>query len=157
MGLALGMEELQLGAFKRTDTYESINHSVVSDSLQLHGLQSARLLWPWGSPSKNTRVGSHGLPQGIFLTQGSNLGLLHQQADSSPSEPPKKPSGSYSLVALTLKDLPVNAGGSVSIPGLGRSPGEGHSYPLQYSCSETPMARGAWQNTVLWSFRVRLD
>ena len=31
MGLALGMEELQLGAFERTDTYESINHSVVSN------------------------------------------------------------------------------------------------------------------------------
>ena len=31
-----------------------------------------------------------------------------------------------------------------SIPGLGRSPGEGHSNPLQYSCLETPMDRGAW-------------
>ena len=65
--------------------------------------------------------------------------------------------GSHSLVALTLKDLPANSGDRGSIPGSGRFPGEGHGYPLQYSCSENPMARGAWQTTVLWSCRVRLD
>ena len=36
----------------------------------------------------------------------------------------------------------------VLIPGLGRSPGEGNSYPLQYSGLEIPMDRGAWQATV---------
>ena len=36
-----------------------------------------RPLCPWDSPGKNTRVGSHSLLQGIFFTQGSNLGLLH--------------------------------------------------------------------------------
>ena len=35
-----------------------------------------------------------------------------------------------------------------SIPGLGRSPGEGHGNPLQYSCLENPMDRGAWWATV---------
>ena len=35
-----------------------------------------------------------------------------------------------------------------SIPGSGRSPGEGHGNPLQYSCLETPMDRGVWQATV---------
>ena len=35
-----------------------------------------------------------------------------------------------------------------SIPGSGRSPGEGLSNPLQYSCLENPMDRGAWQATV---------
>ena len=35
-----------------------------------------------------------------------------------------------------------------SIPGLGRSPGEGNSNPLQYSCLENPMDRGAWRATV---------
>ena len=35
-----------------------------------------------------------------------------------------------------------------SIPGLGRAPGGGHSHPLQYSCLEKPMERGAWQATV---------
>jgi len=34
-------------------------------------------------------------------------------------------------------------------PGLGRSSGEGHGNPLQYSCLENPMHRGAWQATVL--------
>ena len=35
-----------------------------------------------------------------------------------------------------------------SIPGLGRCPGGGHGNPLQYSCLENPMERGAWQATV---------
>ena len=35
-----------------------------------------------------------------------------------------------------------------SIPGLARSPGEGHGNPLQYSCLENPMDRGTWQTTV---------
>ena len=38
-----------------------------------------------------------------------------------------------------------NAGDLGSIPGLGRSPGEGNSSPLQYSCLENPMNREAWQ------------
>ena len=37
-----------------------------------------------------------------------------------------------------------------SVPGLGRSPGGGHGNPLQYSCLENPMDRGAWQATVHW-------
>ena len=37
-----------------------------------------------------------------------------------------------------------NAGDPGSIPGLGRSPGEGNGNPLQYSCLENPMDRGAW-------------
>ena len=41
-----------------------------------------------------------------------------------------------------------NAGDPGSIPGLGRSPGEGNGNPLQYSCLENPMDRGAWQATV---------
>ena len=35
-----------------------------------------------------------------------------------------------------------------SVPGLGRSPGEGNGYPLQYSCLENPMDGGAWLATV---------
>ena len=41
-----------------------------------------------------------------------------------------------------------NAGDVGSVPGLGRSPGEGNSNPLQYSCLEKPMDRGSWQATV---------
>ena len=54
-----------------------ISCSVVSNSLRPHGLQPARFLCPWDSPGKNTKAGSHSLLQGIFPTQGSNLGLLH--------------------------------------------------------------------------------
>ena len=41
-----------------------------------------------------------------------------------------------------------NAGDPGSIPGLGRSPGEGNGSPLQYSYLENPMDRGAWQAIV---------
>ena len=51
-------------------------HSV-SDSLWPHGLQSARFLCPWDFPGKNTGEDSHSLPQGIFLTQGSNPSLSY--------------------------------------------------------------------------------
>ena len=43
------------------------------------------------------------------------------------------------------KESAHNAGDSGSIPGLGRSPGEGNGYPLQYSCLEKSMVRGVWQ------------
>ena len=46
------------------------------------------------------------------------------------------------------KESTCNAGDLGSIPGLGRSPGEGHGNPLQYSCVENSMDRGAWWATV---------
>ena len=46
-------------------------------TLQPHRMWPARLLCPWNSPGKNTEVGCHSLLQGIFLTQGSGLGLPH--------------------------------------------------------------------------------
>ena len=46
------------------------------------------------------------------------------------------------------KESAYNAGDLGSIPGLGRSPGEGNGYPPQYSYLENPMDRGAWQATV---------
>ena len=50
-----------------------------------------------------------------------------------------------------VKNLPAKAGDirdMGSIPGSGRSPGGGHGNPLQYSCLENPMDRGAWWATV---------
>ena len=47
-----------------------------------------------------------------------------------------------------VKNPPANAGDSGSIPGLGRSSGEGSGNQLQYSYLENPMDRGAWQGTV---------
>ena len=53
---------------------ESESRLAVSDYLRPHGLYS-----PWNSPGQNTGVGSLSLLQGIFPTQGSNLGLLHRR------------------------------------------------------------------------------
>ena len=47
-----------------------------------------------------------------------------------------------------VKESVCNVGDPGSIPGLGRSPGDGNGNPLQYSCLENPMDRGAWQATV---------
>ena len=46
------------------------------------------------------------------------------------------------------KESACNAGNLGSIPGSGRSRGEGNGNPLQYSCLENPMDRGAWQAAV---------
>ena len=62
--------------------------------------------------------------------------------------------------ALVVKNLPANAGDMRdmgSIRGSGGSPREGHGNPLQCSCLENPMDRGAWWATVLESQRVRHD
>ena len=51
-----------------------------------------------------------------------------------------------------VKNLPVNAGDLGSIPGSGRSLGEGNGKPLQYSYLKNSMDRGAWQGvTVSWA------
>ena len=70
-----------------------------------------------------------------------------------------------SQVALVVKNPPANAADirdMVSIPGLGGSPGGGHGKPLQYSCLENPMDRGAWKATVhrvalSWTWLKRLS
>ena len=46
------------------------------------------------------------------------------------------------------KESACNAADPGSIPGLGRTPEEGNSYPLQYSCPENSMDRGAWRAAV---------
>ena len=56
-------------------------------------------------------------------------------------------------MALGVKSLPTNAGyirDVGSMPGLGRSSGGEHGNPLQYSCLENPMDRGAWRAAVHW-------
>ena len=58
---------------------------------------------------------------------------------------------------LSDKESTANAGDMGSIPGSGRSPGEGNGNPFQYSCLENPMDRGAWQATVHGVTRVGHD
>ena len=100
---------------------------------------SLGLLCPWDSPGKNIRVGCH------FLLQSMKVKSENEVIQS----------------CLTLRN-PMDC----SLPGLSvhaifqarllewfsmsfsRSPGGGHGKPLQYSCLENPMGRGAWQTTV---------
>ena len=56
-----------------------------------------------------------------------------------------------------VKNLPANAGDLGLIPGLGRFPGEGNGNPLQYSCLENPIDRGAWRLQSMGFQRVRYD
>ena len=98
------------------------------------------------SPCKNTRVGCHVFLQGIFPTQGLKPGLLHcrhilyhlsyQRSPQWNTE--GLPDGSDGKASA------YNAGDPGSIPGLGRSPGEGNGNPLQYSCLEKPRDGEAW-------------
>ena len=55
-----------------------------------------------------------------------------------------------SLVAQMGKNPSANAGNLGLIPGSRRSPEEGNGYPVQYTCLENSMDRGAWQATVHW-------
>ena len=86
-----------------------LSRSVISDTLQPHGLQPTRLPCPWNFPGKFTGLGCHFLLQGIFPTQGLNprlLYLLHWQMNSLPVEPPGKPiikTGNFKQNALIIK------------------------------------------------------
>ena len=62
-----------------------------------------------------------------------------------------------SLLPQKVKTVRCNTGDPSSIPGLGRAPGEGNGYSLQYSCLENPMDRGSWWATwfIGWQ-RVRV-
>ena len=56
-----------------------------------------------------------------------------------------------------VKNPPASAGATRdagSVLGSGRSPGGGHDNPLQYSCLENPMDRGAWRTTVHWVAKI---
>ena len=125
------------------------SRSVVSDSSRPHGLQPTRLLRPWDFPGKGTGVGCHC--------------LLLILARSSLIQPPmtlsEKTGQRHPQVALVVKNSPANAGDERDvdlIPESGRSLGGGHGNPLQYSCQENPMDRGAWQATAI-GLQIRHD
>ena len=139
----------------------------MSDSLQPHGLQPTRLLCPWDFPGKNTGVGFCALLQGLFLTQGLNphlLCLLHCRLILSSLNHRvicyaaiNNQNITYywaCLVVHLVKNLPVvqettcKAGDTGSIPGLGRSSGEGNGKALQYSCLGNTTKRGDWRATI---------
>ena len=81
--------------------------SVMSYSLQPHGLYPARLLCPWDFPGKNTGMGCQFLLQGIFLTQGPNphlLCLLHWKVDSLLLSYPGIPKGTTIFINSVIKN-----------------------------------------------------
>ena len=92
----------------------------------------------------------------ICAVTAGGMDLTHGQATTIPHAmrrclKKKKHENCVWNLALVVKNLPANAGDirdENSIRGSGRSPGEGHSSPLQYSCLENPMNRGAWWATV---------
>ena len=70
--------------------------------------------------------------------------------------PQSPPHPGASLIARSVgKESACSAGDSGSVPELGSYPGEGNGNPLQYSCLENPMDRGAWQAAVHGVPRVR--
>ena len=99
--------------------------SVVSNSLRPCGLQPARLLCPWDSPGKNTGVGCCALLQGIFLTQGSILHLVHLlnwRVGSLPRVPPGRP---HQCAGEGSKGLQLEGGIFLSPSPRGRGRGHG--------------------------------
>ena len=107
------------------------------------GLPHCRqLLYQPSHQGQTTGVGSCSLLQGIFPTQESNLDLLHCRQIlyhlSQSQQEAGFPGGSVG------KESACNVGNLGSIPELGRSPGKGNSYPLQYSGLENVMDRGVW-------------
>ena len=126
-----------------------------SDSLKVHG---PSFLCPWNSPDKNTRVGSNSLLQGIFLTQGLNLGLLHwrqilyllsHQGNESESESRSVLSSSLRLYS-PWKSPGQNTGvGSLSLlqgifPTQGSNPGLPHCRWILYQQSQKGRPRTAF-------------
>ena len=109
--------------------------------------------------AKNSGVGCHSLLQRIFLTQGSNPGLLHyrqvlcvagQTPEKSFVQAPKKSCNIQSGLpgGSVVKKSTCNAGDMGLIPGSRRSPGKGNGNPLQYSCLENPIEKRTWVGTV---------
>jgi len=100
-------------------------------------------------PERPGRQDSYLSPLEIKKRRLGGLPLLDPQ-----SKAPYKPGSSKSWasqVALVVKKLPAGAGDirdKGSIPGSGRSPGGRHGSPLQYSCLENPIDRGAWRASV---------
>ena len=129
--------------------------------MQPHRRQPTRLPRPWGSPGKNTGVGCH------FLLQCMKVKSESEVAQSCPSLsnpmdcslPGSSVHGIFQARVLEWGAIAFSgkAGDPGSIPALGRSPGEGNGNPLQYSCLENPMDRGAWRATVHGVARVGHD
>ena len=139
----------------------------MSDSVQPHRRQPTRLLRPWYSPGKNTGVGCHFLFQCMKVKSESEVaqscrtlsdpmdcsvpgssvhGIFHTRVLEwvANAFSPLVVQFSFSSVAQTYPTLcdPMNRS-TPGLPGHHQLPGEGNGNPLQYSCLENPVHRGA--------------
>ena len=126
---------MSIFCFKRFSLCENISlwfTSTVrrSEALKLNGRGSILL----ASGTNYDKCGATGLIAGLFLFKGFMLYYHFLQASL--------------VVQSGGKESACKAGDPGSIPVSGRSPGEGNGNPLQYSCLENPVDRGAWQATV---------
>ena len=110
-------------------------------TLRPHRRQPTRFPCPWDSPGKNTEVGCHFLLQcmKVKLKSLGRVWLFSDPMDCSP--PGSSVHGIFQARVLEWGAIAFsgNAGDLGSIPGLGRSPGEGKGYPLKYSGLENSM------------------
>ena len=113
------------------------------------GLHLHSVLWPRSS------VTSRGQSQPRWSWRGTDLRRLESSVDFSHLHTEVGLGPSFKLFRVSSfpggsedKVSACNAGDPGSIPGLGKSPGEGNGDPFQYSCLENPMDRGAWRATV---------
>ena len=116
-----------------------------SDDLEPEILE-CEVKWTLGSITTNKASGGDGIPVELFQILKDDAVKVLQSI--------------YQQIWLGFphssvgKDSACSAGDLSSMPGLGRSPGEGNGNPFQYSCLENPMNRGAWQVTVHGVARV---
>ena len=133
------------------------SHSVMSDSLwpQGLGILQARILewvaFPFSKRSSQPRNRTQlSRIEGGFFTNWATRKECH--INKLRVRDKFKLWEGYTMVGFpgdsNGKESACNAGDLGSIPGSGRSPGEGNGSPLQYPCPENPMDRGAWRATV---------
>ena len=118
----------------------------MSISVRPHRRQPTRLPRPWGSPGKST-----GHFKLYFLTTSWSLRCITLRTFllfCFSLWYSNRQHRRVSLVAQTVEESACNARDPASIPGSGRSLGEGNGYPLQYSCLENSKDRGTWWTTV---------
>ena len=128
--------------------------SVMSNSVRPHRQQPTRLSHPWDSPGKNIGVVAISFSNACVhakLLQSYLTLRPHGQQPSRllcPRDSPGRNTevGCHFLLPFpgdsVVKNPPATAGDPGSVPGWGRSSGEGNSNPRQYSCLENPMDRG---------------